>query len=45
MARKFRIYKFRTMTVQEDGAVVQQATQGDPRVTRIGRILRKTRLG
>ena len=24
-----------------DGAVVQQATQGDPRVTRIGRILRK----
>jgi putative colanic acid biosynthesis UDP-glucose lipid carrier transferase len=42
--KKFRIYKFRTMTVQEDGAVVQQATQGDPRVTRIGRILRKTSL-
>src|SRR3954453_4315644 len=42
--KKFRIYKFRTMTVQEDGAVVQQATQGGPRVTRIGRILRKTSL-
>jgi exopolysaccharide biosynthesis polyprenyl glycosylphosphotransferase len=42
--KKFRIYKFRTMTVQEDGAVIQQATQGDPRVTRIGRILRKTSL-
>jgi len=42
--KKFRIYKLRTMTVQEDGAVIQQATQGDPRVTRIGRILRKTSL-
>src|SRR5690348_16759813 len=31
--RPFRIYKFRTMTVQEDGPVVNQATQGDPRVT------------
>jgi len=42
--KPFRIYKFRTMTVQEDGAVIQQATPGDPRVTRIGGILRRTSL-
>jgi putative colanic acid biosynthesis UDP-glucose lipid carrier transferase len=42
--RQFRIYKFRTMTVQEDGAVIRQATQGDARVTQIGRMLRKTSL-
>jgi undecaprenyl-phosphate galactose phosphotransferase/putative colanic acid biosynthesis UDP-glucose lipid carrier transferase len=32
--------KFRTMTVQENGAVVTQATRNDPRVTKIGRLLR-----
>jgi lipopolysaccharide/colanic/teichoic acid biosynthesis glycosyltransferase len=42
--RTFRIYKFRTMRVLEDGAVVRQATRGDARVTRIGRILRSTSL-
>ena len=42
--RQFQIYKFRTMRVQEEGAVVRQATKGDPRVTRIGAILRKTSL-
>jgi len=42
--RPFRIYKFCTMTVQEDGVVIQQATPGDPRVTRIGGILRRTSL-
>lgn len=42
--RSFRIYKFRTMTVQENGAVVRQATLGDKRVTRIGQLLRKTSL-
>jgi undecaprenyl-phosphate galactose phosphotransferase/putative colanic acid biosynthesis UDP-glucose lipid carrier transferase len=40
--RSFRIFKFRTMTVLEDGPVIQQATQDDPRVTRIGRLLRRT---
>ncbi len=40
--RAFRIYKFRTMRVLEDGAVVRQATRGDARVTRVGRILRAT---
>jgi putative colanic acid biosynthesis UDP-glucose lipid carrier transferase len=35
------VYKFRTMTVTEDGAKVTQATRNDQRVTPIGRILRK----
>ncbi len=38
----FNIFKFRTMHVLEDGPVVQQATRNDPRVTRLGRWLRKT---
>lgn len=41
----FTIYKFRTMRVDAEaktGAVI--ASQNDPRVTRIGRILRSTRL-
>jgi Undecaprenyl-phosphate glucose phosphotransferase len=38
--RKFVIFKFRTMTVLENGAAVLQATRDDPRVTSIGRILR-----
>jgi putative colanic acid biosynthesis UDP-glucose lipid carrier transferase len=36
------VYKFRSMRVAEDGAVIQQATKDDPRVTRVGRILRRT---
>jgi exopolysaccharide biosynthesis polyprenyl glycosylphosphotransferase len=40
--KPFKIFKFRTMRVQEDGHVVTQATVGDSRVTRIGRFLRKT---
>src|ERR1700729_924992 len=39
--RPFRIYKFRTMTVMENGGVVQQAHKGDKRVTRVGRWLRR----
>jgi putative colanic acid biosynthesis UDP-glucose lipid carrier transferase len=42
--RPFRIYKFRTMTVLEDGARVVQAKCTDPRVTRVGRWLRRTSL-
>jgi Undecaprenyl-phosphate glucose phosphotransferase len=38
--RQFVMFKFRTMTVQENGTVVAQATRGDPRVTAIGRLLR-----
>ncbi|CAL80648.1 putative sugar transferase protein [Bradyrhizobium sp. ORS 278] len=39
--RTFRIFKFRTMLVQEDGPKVEQAQPNDPRVTRVGRILRR----
>jgi putative colanic acid biosynthesis UDP-glucose lipid carrier transferase len=38
------IYKFRTMTVQDDGAVVVQARRNDPRITRFGAFLRRTSL-
>lgn len=38
----FAIWKFRTMTVQEDGASIRQAKECDPRVTRVGRFLRRT---
>jgi len=38
------VYKFRSMTVCEDGPAVQQATRNDGRFTRIGRILRRTSL-
>jgi putative colanic acid biosynthesis UDP-glucose lipid carrier transferase len=35
------VYKFRTMTVTEDGARIQQVTRNDARVTPIGRFLRR----
>jgi Undecaprenyl-phosphate glucose phosphotransferase len=38
--RRFVIFKFRTMSVQENGSAVLQATRDDPRVTAIGRLLR-----
>jgi undecaprenyl-phosphate galactose phosphotransferase/putative colanic acid biosynthesis UDP-glucose lipid carrier transferase len=40
--RAFKIFKFRTMKVAEDGAKITQATKNDSRVTRLGRLLRKT---
>lgn len=40
--RLFRIFKFRTMTVLEDGSVIRQATREDPRFTWLGRWLRRT---
>lgn len=39
---EFAIWKFRTMSTLDDGDVVKQATVNDARVTRVGRILRKT---
>ena len=38
------VLKFRTMSVQEDGPNVRQATENDPRVTRVGKFLRRTSL-
>ena len=40
--REFKIYKFRTMNVLEDGNTIRQAQRNDHRVTRLGRILRAT---
>ncbi len=41
--REFVLYKFRTMTVCEDDTITQ-ATREDPRVTPVGRFLRRTSL-
>jgi putative colanic acid biosynthesis UDP-glucose lipid carrier transferase len=40
--RAFRIFKFRSMTVLEDGGDVRQAKRGDPRVTKVGAFIRAT---
>ncbi len=42
--REFVIFKFRSMTVLEDGPYVTQACRNDLRVTRIGKILRRSSL-
>jgi putative colanic acid biosynthesis UDP-glucose lipid carrier transferase len=42
--RIFPIFKFRSMHVVEDGADVRQVVDGDIRVTRVGRIIRKLSL-
>jgi putative colanic acid biosysnthesis UDP-glucose lipid carrier transferase len=42
--REIRVWKFRTMCVCEDGPQAVQAKRDDPRVTRLGAILRKTSL-
>jgi undecaprenyl-phosphate galactose phosphotransferase/putative colanic acid biosynthesis UDP-glucose lipid carrier transferase len=41
-AKQFVIFKFRTMSVMEDGPAVLQATRSDPRVTGVGKILRRS---
>ena len=38
------VYKFRSMTVSEDGAQIVQAQKDDPRITRVGAFLRRTSL-
>jgi len=42
--REIVVYKFRTMTVMEDGDQVRQASKHDPRVTPLGAFLRRTSL-
>jgi Undecaprenyl-phosphate glucose phosphotransferase len=42
--RVIEVLKFRTMSVMEDGADVRQATVQDPRITKVGRVLRRTSL-
>ena len=41
-SRQFVIFKFRSMTVQEDGASITQARRNDRRVTRVGQFLRQS---
>ena len=42
--RPFTILKFRTMSVEEDGPDIKQVRRDDPRVTRVGRLLRRSSL-
>jgi putative colanic acid biosynthesis UDP-glucose lipid carrier transferase len=42
--REIRVWKFRTMTVCEDGSKAVQAVRNDPRVTPFGALLRRTSL-
>ena len=42
--RVIEVLKFRTMRVLEDGAEIKQATRDDPRITRVGKWLRRLSL-
>src|SRR5215467_7425352 len=42
--RTIQVFKFRSMTTLEDGCDFKQVVRHDPRVTRVGRILRRTNI-
>jgi len=42
--REIVVYKFRSMTVTEDGDTIRQAQRGDSRITPVGSFLRRTSL-
>ncbi|MBF7144297.1 MULTISPECIES: undecaprenyl-phosphate glucose phosphotransferase [Pseudomonas] len=42
--RPIKVWKFRSMTVQENGTDVRQASRDDVRVTPLGKVLRRTSL-
>jgi putative colanic acid biosysnthesis UDP-glucose lipid carrier transferase len=42
--REIQVWKFRTMSCCDEGGDVRQATRDDARVTKVGRLLRKTSL-
>ena len=42
--REIEVWKFRSMTTCDNGPVVKQATKNDPRITRVGQLLRRTSL-
>jgi lipopolysaccharide/colanic/teichoic acid biosynthesis glycosyltransferase len=42
--KPFRLYKFRTMNIDAEADEMKWAEDNDPRVTKIGKFLRKTRL-
>ncbi|MEE4185436.1 MAG: exopolysaccharide biosynthesis polyprenyl glycosylphosphotransferase, partial [Gammaproteobacteria bacterium] len=39
--KEIKVYKFRSMYVTEDGAELSQASRNDPRITPVGRLLRR----
>lgn len=41
---EIKVWKFRSMTTQDNGEHIQQATKGDPRITPFGAFMRKTSL-
>jgi Undecaprenyl-phosphate glucose phosphotransferase len=42
--KKIKVLKFRSMSATEDGDQVKQAVKNDPRITRVGQIIRRTNL-
>ncbi|WP_117232535.1 undecaprenyl-phosphate glucose phosphotransferase [Vibrio maerlii] len=42
--QEIKVWKFRSMSVMDNGAVVKQATKNDVRVTKFGRFIRSTSL-
>jgi Undecaprenyl-phosphate glucose phosphotransferase len=42
--QKMKVFKFRSMSTTEDGHEAKQAVKNDPRITRVGQILRPTNL-
>lgn len=42
--KPFMVYKFRSMIIHQENDKVTQATKDDPRITKIGRFLRRTSL-
>ena len=42
--KPIRVLKFRSMTTQDNGSSVKQATRGDKRITKVGAVLRTTSL-
>ncbi|PKF61073.1 undecaprenyl-phosphate glucose phosphotransferase [Psychromonas sp. psych-6C06] len=42
--KAINVWKFRSMTVADNGDVVKQATKGDARITKLGAMLRRTSL-
>jgi putative colanic acid biosynthesis UDP-glucose lipid carrier transferase len=42
--KPIKVWKFRSMKTMDNGAVVKQATKGDPRITKFGAFIRRTSL-
>lgn len=42
--KPIKVWKFRSMTVMENGTVIKQATKDDIRITPVGKFLRRTSL-